>query len=117
MRRRVIAAAAVLTALVAAAVPAAADLAQNWRVQTNPVDYTPQVLDGEVRAFALVGRTVVVGGDFTTVSDSTGRARIGRGNIFAFDLYTGAISGFAPKVDGPVLTLAAGPNNTVYLGG
>jgi hypothetical protein len=117
MRRSIIAAAAVVAAL-AAALPAAADLAQNRPVQTNPVDYTPQVLDGEVRAFALVGDTVVVGGDFTQVTDASGRTRYNRKNLFAFNVTNGQIvAGFAPQVDAPVLALAAGPNGTVYAGG
>ena len=116
MRRRLLAAAAVLAAL-AVALPAAADFAQQRRVQINPVDYTPQVLDGEVRAFAQVGTTIVVGGDFTTVSNAAGTVRVRRTNIFAFDARTGAIANWAPQLDAPVLALAPGDGNSVYLGG
>src|SRR5689334_19039206 len=116
MRRRLLAAAAVLAAL-AVALPAAADYAQQHRVQINPVDYTPQVLDGEVRAFAQVGTTIVVGGDFTTVSNAAGTVRLRRTNIFAFDARTGAIANWAPQLDAPVLALAPGDGNSVYAGG
>jgi Domain of unknown function (DUF5122) beta-propeller len=116
MRRRLLAAAAVLAAL-AVALPAAADFAQQRRVQINPVDYTPQVLDGEVRAFAQVGTTIVVGGDFTTVSNAAGTVRVRRTNIFAFDARTGAIANWAPQLDAPVLALAPGDGNSVYVGG
>jgi hypothetical protein len=117
MRRRVLAAAAVFAAVAAAAVPAAADLAQPSRVQTNPVDYTPHVLGGEVRALAQVGDVVVVGGDFDAVTDASRRVRYNRTNVFAYEMRTGRVLDFAPRLDGPVLALAAGPNDTVYLGG
>jgi len=116
MRRRVLAAAAVLAALLTA-VPAAADLSQPWPVSANPVDYTPHVLDGEVRAFALVGETVVVGGEFSAVSNAAGTIRLRRTNIFAYEQRTGRVLDFAPQLDGPVLTLAPGVNGTVYAGG
>lgn len=116
MRRRLLAAAAVLAAL-AVALPAAADFAQQHRVQINPVDYTPQVLDGEVRAFAQIGTVTVVGGDFTSVADASGRTRFRRTNIFAFNTVNGAILNWAPQLDAPVLALAPGDGNSVYVGG
>jgi hypothetical protein len=116
MRRRLLAAAAVIAAL-AVALPAAADFAQQRRVQTNPVDNTPQVLDGEVRAFAQIGGVTVVGGDFTSVSNAAGTVRLRRTNIFAFSTATGAILNWAPQLDAPVLSLAPGDGNSVYLGG
>jgi hypothetical protein len=116
MRRRLLAAAAVIAAL-AVALPAAADFAQQRRVQINPVDYTPQVLDGEVRAFAQVGTVTVVGGDFSTVADASGRTRVRRTNIFAFDATNGTILNWAPQLDAPVFALAPGDGNSVYIGG
>src|SRR3954454_23841540 len=80
--------------------PAAADLAQPSVVSEHPVGYTPHVLDGAVWAMAVVGRTVVVGGVFTRVADSSRRTIYARRNIFAFDLFTGQVLGFAPQVDG-----------------
>lgn len=110
--------AAVLTAALAAGtVPAIADTAQPRVVSEHPVPYTPQVQDGSVLALALVGHTVVVGGDFTTVADSAQRSYYTRRSLFAYDLTTGVISAFAPQVDGVVSALAAGPNGTVYVGG
>ena len=116
MRRRLLAAAAVIAA-VAVAIPAAADFAQPRRVQTNPVDNTPQVLDGEVRAFAQIGAVTVVGGDFTSVSNAAGTIKVRRTNIFAFTTATGAILNWAPQLDAPVLSLAPGDGNSVYAGG
>src|SRR4051794_16087751 len=123
MRRRLFAAAmlVVLSAVPGVAVtgasPAVADMAQSTVVSTNPVDYTPHVLDGTVWTLALVGDTVVVGGSFTKVTDSTRRQTYARKNVFAYGLADGEVRPFAPAVDGAVYALAAGPSNTVYLGG
>jgi len=109
--------AAALSAALIAGAPARADLAQPAQVSANPVDFTPHVLDGTVHALALVGETVVVGGDFSEITDAAGRNRAKRTSIFAYNLRTGAVSGLATKLDGMVLALAPGPNNTVYVGG
>ena len=116
MRRRFLAAATGLAALVVA-LPAAAALQYPAQVATNPVDFTPHVLDGEVRAFALVNDIVVVGGEFSSVSDAARRVTLKRRNLFAYRLSTGELLPFAPQVDGAVLTLAPGANGTVYAGG
>jgi hypothetical protein len=117
MRRQLIVAAALVAVSVAGIVPAVADSAQPRLVSADPVDFTPQVQDGTVRALALVGQTVVVGGDFTEVADAGEHTYYRRSALFAYDLTTGAVSGFAPRLNGPVLALAAGPGNTVYVGG
>ncbi|GAA0797546.1 PKD domain containing protein [Spirilliplanes yamanashiensis] len=118
MRRRYLVTAALgLTGLVAGIVPALADPQQPAVVSANPVDFTPHVLDGTVWTAAVVGDTVVVGGSFTRVADSTGRAVYPRKNLFAYGLRDGRIRPFAPAVDGPVYALARGNNNTVYAGG
>jgi len=118
MRRRLMAAVTVVVAVAAGgARPASADLAQPTVVSEHPVAYTPHVLDGTVWTMAVVGDTVVVGGVFTSVADSSRKHTYPRKNIFAFDLRNGAIRTFAPAVDGAVYSLAAGPGDTVYLGG
>jgi len=126
MRRRLLAAttaalaAATLTVVVAVGGgtrPAAADLAQPSVVSANPVDFTPHVLDGTVWSMAVVGDTIVVGGAFTKVTDSSRRETYARKNIFAFDRHDGSVRPFAPAVDGAVYALAAGADDTVYLGG
>jgi len=119
MRRRITGALAVLLLglPVAVAEPAAADISLPTVVSDNPVDWTPHVLDGNVWAIAVVGPTVIVAGDFTTVRDAVRGKKYTRNNIFAYTLTTGAVLPWAPSVDGPVLTVAAGPANTVYIGG
>jgi hypothetical protein len=115
--RLLAAAAAIVAALAGGVSPATADLAQPTVVSQNPVDYTPHVLDGTVWTMAVVGHTVVVGGSFNSVADSSRRHVLSRHDIFAFDLRDGTIRSFAPQVDGPVYALAAGPDDTVYAGG
>ena len=117
MRRRLLAAATLLAAFVACAPPAAADLAQPAVVSANPVDYTPHVMDGTVWAMAVVGDTVVVGGAFTKVTDSSRKQTFARKNLFAFGLHDGAVRAFAPQVDGAVYALTPGADGTVYAGG
>ncbi|HLL66635.1 MAG TPA: PKD domain containing protein [Micromonosporaceae bacterium] len=117
MRRRMIAAATLTAVGLLSALPAGADLAHPAVVSPDPVDTTPHVLDGSVRAIAVVGRTVVVGGDFSEVTDARGTSQYRRHGLFAYDLVTGAVLRFAPSVDGSVYALAAGPNGSVYVGG
>ncbi|MBW6432167.1 delta-60 repeat domain-containing protein [Actinoplanes hulinensis] len=120
MRRRLLAAAAVAVVAVPAlidTVPATADRAHPSVVSDDPVDWTPHVLDGTVWSLALVGDTVVVGGAFTKVADSSRRQTYERKNIFAFGLHDGVIRTFSPQVDGAIYSLAAGPDHSVYMGG
>ncbi|WP_433303728.1 PKD domain containing protein [Actinoplanes sp. CA-030573] len=117
MQRVLAALLVVIAATTGVTTPAAADLAQPAVVSEHPVRYTPHVLDGAVWAMTVVGRTVIVGGEFTKVADSTRRHTYARRNIFAFDLYDGSVRSFAPAVDGGVHALAAGPGDTVYAGG
>ena len=118
MRRRLLLAAtlAALAALVGAP-PAVADPAQSAVVSTNPVDFTPHVLDGTVWSMAVIGDTVVVGGAFTKVADSSRRYTYARRNIFAYGLNDGAVRQFAPSFDGAVYSLSAASDGTVFAGG
>ncbi|GLW98396.1 delta-60 repeat domain-containing protein [Microtetraspora sp. NBRC 16547] len=87
-------------------------------VSQKPVANTPHVLDGIVNAIALVGGTVVVGGNFSAVSDAGGDEQLPRENLFAYDLRTGKVlPDFAPSMSGTVYALAAGADGTVYVGG
>jgi Domain of unknown function (DUF5122) beta-propeller len=117
MRRRLLAAATIAIAAVACAHPAAADPAHPSVVSPDPVDFTPHVLDGTVWSMTVVGDTVVVGGAFTKVADSSRRQTYARRNIFAFGLRDGEIRPFAPIIDGAVYSLAGGSDGSVYAGG
>ncbi len=111
--RRIVLALSVL--LLAFAVPATAT--PGWTVGEDPVDWTPHVMDGQVRAITTVGDTVVVGGDFTGVTESDGGPVRELWYLFAFSLSTGRILNFEPWLDGSVMSLEPGPGNTVYVGG
>lgn len=123
MRRRVLSVAAAATAATAATAgvtaPAAdADIAQSAIVSTNPVNWTPNVIDGTVRAIAVVGSKVVVGGNFEQVKEPGSSKVIDRHNLFSFDSGTGKIdTKFVPKIDGTVYALQPGTSNSVYVGG
>jgi len=88
-------------------------------VSDDPVNWTPHVLDGRVKAIVQVGDTVVLGGLFTQVSSADGRTIYDRTNLVAFNATTGAVStSFAPEVDGEVTSLAVAEDNaSVFVGG
>jgi len=120
MRRRMLSVAVAAAAVTAgAAVPAAdAAIQQDAVVSANPVNWTPNVLDGTVRAIAVVGSKVVVGGNFEKVKQAGSSTTISRHNIFSFDMSTGKIdTKFVPKVDGTVYALQAGTSGSVYVAG
>ena len=88
-------------------------------VSTNPVDATPHVLNGTVRAVAAVGARVYVGGTFTTVVNAGTSTQLPRSYLFAFDRATGRIiSTYTPAVNGAVESIAPAPDGTsVIIGG
>lgn len=106
-------------AVPAVAGAASADIAHAKVVSDDPVNNTPHVLDGTVRAIAVVGDLVVVGGNFEEVREAgSGKPTLKRHNLFAYDMKTGKISKtFTPKVDGIVHALQAGTNGWVYMAG
>jgi hypothetical protein len=61
---------------------------------------------------------VIVGGDFTTVENSARTTTYKKTNLFTYNYTTGAVNtSFTAALDGEVLSLAPGPDNTVYVGG
>lgn len=86
-------------------------------VSADPVDWTPHVTDGQVWAMALIGDTVVVGGDFTSTADARRQAPLTRRHLMAFRLSDGQITDFRPELDGPVYALAEGPDGSLLVGG
>ena len=86
-------------------------------VSANPVNHTPHVTNGTVRAIATIGSRVYVGGTFTTVTSTAG-TQYSRRYLFAFDRQTGAILDFAPSVDGVVESIAPAPDgSSLIIGG
>lgn len=98
---------------------AASTTVQDRVVSPTPVAWTPRVNDGEVDTIAQVGNTMVIGGQFTSVSNSSGGNTVTRKYIAAFDATTGAlVSGFAPDLNGVVNKVLPGPvAGTVLVGG
>lgn len=76
---------------------------------------------GEVEAFAQIGNTVYVGGNFTTVqkgASATGDDVVAQPYLAAFDATTGAfIRTFTPVFNNHVKSLAALPNGKLAVGG
>jgi hypothetical protein len=127
-------------------VPASAAVPLPGLVSAAPVPWTPNVFAGTtttsvcdtwfgsggcsattIWSTAVVNGEVVVAGAFTQACQpgpaSSGHCAAGtevtRDDIFAYQLGTGVIDpNFAPQLDqGPVYSVVAGPNNTVYVGG
>jgi hypothetical protein len=70
-------------------------------VSDDPVDNTPDVLDGTVNAIVQVGDTVYVGGRFSKVQERGSAVQVPKANIFAFSASTGKLDkGFAPVLKG-----------------
>ena len=111
-----------LGALVAptlAAPPAAA--AQGQATLASPqVLPTPQI-DGIVWDQAVVGNTVYVVGEFKNARPfgaADGENESPRYNAMAFDITTGALLDWAPKVNGKISAVeASADGSTIYLGG
>lgn len=97
----------------------AAEVRHDRVVSEAPAGGTPEVLDGEVRAIALVGRQVVVGGSFSRVRDRSRGRVLDRAGLFAFEADTGVVApGFAPRLGGRVDALAGAPGGeAVFAGG
>ncbi len=75
--------------------------------------------DTEVRAFAQLGSTMYVGGNFATVDEyGVTTTSTTQPYLAAFDVTTGAwVPGFRPTLDGKVNALVALPNGTLAVGG
>lgn len=88
-------------------------------VSDDPVNWTPNIRDGQVNAILQIGTKVVVGGTFTTVRRANTQADLTRNYIFAFDMGTGAIDpSFVPQLTGAVNALEAGPDGqSIFVGG
>lgn len=87
-------------------------------VSGTPTTTTPHVTNGDVRSVAVVGDTVVLGGNFTASTDPD-RTAVNRSYLLAFDRSTGRIRrDWAPQLDGEVQSVVAAPDGqSVYVGG
>ncbi|MFL6286790.1 MAG: hypothetical protein ACJ73L_00140 [Actinomycetes bacterium] len=101
---------------------AEASLAQSSVVSANPANFTPNVeADGAVSAPAVhalkqLGGTMYAGGEFRTVTDASGTTSYQRNNIMAFSATTGAMTSFAPVINGTVWAIEAS-GSSIYVGG
>ncbi len=90
-------------------------------VSTNPVDFTPHVMNGSVNAITQVGNKIVAAGTFTKVSPANTFSTTGddlvRNGIFAFDATTGALdASFNPNLGGAANSLDT-DGTSVYVAG
>ena len=110
-----------VTALLAGG-PANASLAQPTIVSDNPANYTPNVEDdavvGHTQVFALEnsGDTIYAGGKFHSVSNASRTTYYTRNNLMSFSGTSGALTSFAPSVDGTVWAIRAS-GSSLYIGG
>ena len=107
--------------LVVATAPSAGAVqtVQTTLVNPDPVDWTPQIHDGQVNAILQVGTKVIVGGTFTQVRRANTSAFLSRNFLFAFDMNTGVIDpNFVPVLNRSVEAIALAPDGTsVFVGG
>jgi hypothetical protein len=78
---------------------ASAGIAQPSLVSANPADFTPQLPLGDniaTQALRQVGGTMYAGGQFSRLGG------VARSNIGAFSATTGAMTRFAPRINGTV---------------
>lgn len=113
--RRLLLVVCVVAAVAVSAGVALAGMAGNGLVSEQAVAYTPNVLDGSIASMVVVGDTVVVGGDFTSVAAAGSGTHYDRRYIFAYRLTTGEVLPFAPTLGGPVRALAVGPGGSVFV--
>jgi len=113
IRRLALVTSVVLTSVALIAPPASAGFAQPALVSADPADWTPRLPMGSyaVHTFAQVGDTMYAGGRFTTLSGAA------RQNLAAFSATSGALTGFAPRVNGEVWALVPTDDGHLLVGG
>ncbi len=83
-------------------------------VSARPATYTPQIPLGSndaTYAYAQVGNTMYAGGNFASLNG------VARTNLGAFSATSGALTSWAPRVNGDVWALVPLPNNQIAIGG
>jgi PKD repeat protein len=112
--------AAGLTTAASPAVRAAAAAQQPGHVvSANPADFTPNLVDGDVRSVVQMGTRIFISGNFTQVKEAGSDTVIARDRVLSFDATTGRIDTyFAPSADSEVsVLLPAADGRSIYLGG
>ena len=99
-----------------------ASVAHSTVVQANPANFTPNVeADGvvakpAVHALKQLGDTMYAGGEFRTVTNAAKTTSYQRNNIMSFSATTGAMTTFAPVLNGTVWAVEAN-GSSLYVGG
>jgi PKD repeat protein len=88
-------------------------------VSADPVNFTPNLVDGDVRSVVQIGDRIFIGGNFTQVKEAGSSTVIDRSRVLAFNATTGKIDdGFKPAADGEVsVLLPSADGRSIYLGG
>jgi hypothetical protein len=122
MRRHCVVVLTVIGVALLAAPVGNASIAHPAVVSPNPVNFTPNMEDGDgvsnaaVHAVEQLGSTMFAGGDFHRVTNSSRTATFNRSNFVAFSASTGAVNSMAPVFNGTVWALEAS-GSSVYVGG
>lgn len=111
----------VVFAGLSAVVPASAssDADQTSVVSDDPVNNTPDVLDGNVNSVIQIGDKVYVGGVFKSVQERGSTTTIAKTNIFAFSAATGKLDPtFLPVLTGGgVDEILQAPDGNLWIAG
>jgi hypothetical protein len=107
------------TIVVGGGVGQAFQIAQDQVVSSNPVDWTPNILDGKVEAIVQVGNRMIAAGTFTQAENVGSTTTLTRNRILAFDATTGQIdTNFIPNVSGEITSMLVAPGGTsIIIGG
>lgn len=89
------------------------DIPANWTPHLRPDGTTDRPV---AYSITRAGDLMVVGGNFTSVENSSRTTSFARRHVFAFNATSGAVSGFAPQLNGQVWSVL-GSGSTVYVGG
>ena len=95
--------------------------ARDATTMTGDAIPTAQIDNGVAWTVQIVGSTVYAGGSFANARPAgaaPGTNLVPRKNLLAFNLTTGALTSFAPNINGTVKALAASPDGSrLYVGG
>ena len=95
---------------------ATADVAAAWQFPVPNWNHSNKE-QGRVDDIAEVGGVAYIGGNFTQTSDHSGHT-VARSYLAAESIATGALSAWAPSLNGRVYALATSPDNSLlYVGG